>query len=245
MNLFGNKGKKTTNKGGGNSSVSESIQQLRQAHETLEKREQHLNKQIQQAQTEALKRLKAKDKRGALHHMKRKKMYEKSLEQLYGKKNNIEVQISTLEGAVGNTEVLHAMRQGALALKNAVKESDVDKVADVMDEINDSMALAEEMGDAMAQPIGPVMDEDELTKEIEDMENELMSEDLLSTPVAPKNANEIKQPTATVTTPTTQKQDDAIAMALSSAPSVPKKKVEPAVTAEDAELRALTASMGM
>jgi len=242
MNLFGTKKKAT--KAGGNSSVSESIQQLRQAHETLEKREQHLNKQIQQAQSEALKRLKAKDKRGALHHMKRKKMYEKHLEQLFGKKNNIEVQISTLEGAVGNAEVLHAMRQGALALKNAVKESDVDKVADVMDEINDSMALAEEMGDAMAQPIGPVMDEDELTKEIEDMENELMSEDLLSTPVVPKNANELKQP-ATVVSPTAQKQDDAIAAALSSAPAVPKKKVEQPVSAEDAELRALTASMGM
>jgi len=211
----------------------------------LEKREQHLNKQIQQAQSEALKRLKAKDKRGALHHMKRKKMYEKHLEQLFGKKNNIEVQISTLEGAVGNAEVLHAMRQGALALKNAVKESDVDKVADVMDEINDSMALAEEMGDAMAQPIGPVMDEDELTKEIEDMENELMSEDLLATPVVPKNAQELKQPAVVSPThATTQKQDDAITAALSSAPAVPKK--QPVVaSAEDAELRALTASMGM
>jgi len=241
MNLFGSK--KKPNKAGGNSSVSESIQQLRQAHETLEKREQHITKQIQQAQSEALKRLKAKDKRGALHHMKRKKMYEKHLEQLFGKKNNIEVQISTLEGAVGNAEVLHAMRQGALALKNAVKESDVDKVADVMDEINDSMALAEEMGDAMAQPIGPVMDEDELTKEIEDMENELMSEDLLSTPVVPKNANELKQ--SALVSPTSQKQDDAIAAALSSAPAVPKKKEPVAVSAEDAELRALTASMGM
>jgi len=242
MNLFGNKKKATKT---GSSSVSDSIQQLRQAHETLDKREQHLYKQIQLAQTEALKRLKAKDKRGALQHMKRKKMYEKSLEQLFGKKNNIEVQISTLEGAVGNAEVLHAMRQGALALKNTVKESDVDKVGDVMDEVNDSMAIAEEMSDAMAQPIGPVMDEDELTKEIEDMENELMTEDLVATPVVPKNAQELKQ--ATVASPahtTTQKQDDAITAALSSAPAVPKSKPV-AVSAEDAELRALTASMGM
>jgi hypothetical protein len=47
------------------------------------------------------------------------------------------------------------MRKGADALKRTVKETDVDKVADVMDDINESMALADELGEAMSQSIGP------------------------------------------------------------------------------------------
>lgn len=36
---------------------------------------------------------------------------------------------------------------------------DVDNVAEVMDGINESIGLADELSDAMAQPIGPIMDE--------------------------------------------------------------------------------------
>ena len=37
--------------------------------------------------------------------------------------------------------------------------SDVDKVEEVMEDINEQIALGEEIGEAMATPIGPVMDE--------------------------------------------------------------------------------------
>src|SRR5689334_801774 len=106
-------------------------------------------------------------------------MYEKQIDQIYGKKTNIEIQIMTLEAAAGNTEVLAAMRKGADALKRTVKETDVDKVADVMDDINESMALADELGEAMSQSIGPALDEDELNAELEEMENELNDEEML------------------------------------------------------------------
>lgn len=172
MNLWGKKAKPAP-------TLGESIQQLREANEILEKREQHLQKQMATALAEAKKKSKAKDKRGALFHLKRKKMYEKQIDQIYGKKTNIEIQIMTLEAAAGNTEVLAAMRKGADALKRTVKDTDVDKVADVMDDINESMALADELGEAMSQSIGPAIDEDELNAELEEMENELTDQEML------------------------------------------------------------------
>jgi len=102
----------------------------------------------------------------------------------------------TLEAAAGNTEVLAAMRQGADALKRTVKETDVDKVADVMDDINESMALADELGEAMSQSIGPPIDEDELNAELEEMENELTDQEMLKAVDVP--AHKVKTPAGAV-----------------------------------------------
>jgi chromosome segregation ATPase len=102
-------------------------------------------------------------------------MYEKQLDQIFAKKSNLEMQIMALESAASNKEVLGAMRSGATALQSAVRDTNIEKVDDAMDEINEAMALADELGEAMAQPIGPAMDEDELTSELQEMESEIQS----------------------------------------------------------------------
>ena len=45
--------------------------------------------------------------------------------------------------------------------------------------------MADEVNEQMAQPIGPQMDEDELNKELEEMESELMDSQLLAAPTVP------------------------------------------------------------
>lgn len=59
---------------------------------------------------------------GALFQLKRKKMYEKQIDQIYGKKSNIEMQIMALESASSNKELLSAMQTGKAALSASVKE---------------------------------------------------------------------------------------------------------------------------
>jgi len=194
--------------------LGESIQQLREALEILEKREVHLGKQMTGALQEAKKKSQAKDKRAALFYLKKKKYYEKEVDKIYGKKTNIEVQILALESAASNTDVLSAMRKGADALKRTVKESDIDKVADVMEDINESMAVADELSEAMAQPIGPVMDDDELTKELESMEAELQNSELMKEPEVSVKKTEEKKTTV-----------NAVAASLADAPSVPSHPV--------------------
>jgi len=172
MNLFGKKKPAPAPK------LGDSIQKLREVLTTLDKREQHLQNQMKQALAEAKAKSKAKDKRGAMYHLKRKKMIEKQVDQIYGKKMNIETQILALEGASSNKEVLGVMRQGKDALKSSIKESDIENVDDVMSDITESIQLADEMGEAMSQQIGPVHDEDELEAELNEMESELQTDEL-------------------------------------------------------------------
>jgi len=184
MNLFGKK-KAPAPK------LSDSRQLLREAMVTLEKREKHLEKQRDACVAEARRKMKAKDKRGALFQLKRKKMFDKQIEQIDGKKTNIEVQVMALEGAASNKDVLSAMRVGRDALKSSIKETDVDNVGDVMEDITEAIQLADELGDAMSNPIGPPMDEEDLNAELEAMESEMLDEDMLKAPEIPVAVNPV------------------------------------------------------
>jgi charged multivesicular body protein 4 len=55
---------------------------LREQLETLEKREAHIEKKIEMQIIEAKRKSAAKDKRGAIFCLKRKKMYESEIEKL-------------------------------------------------------------------------------------------------------------------------------------------------------------------
>ena len=66
----------------------------------------------------------------------------------------------------------------------------MEKVAEIMDDINESMGIADELGEAMAQPIGPQLDEDELAQELEELESEVVDSDLLKAPVVPVKAKQ-------------------------------------------------------
>jgi hypothetical protein len=102
-----------------------SIQNLRGALETLEKQEKYASKLKDEALKSAKEKMRAKDKRGAVAYMQRVKMYEKRVDGIWGKKNNVETQIMALESAASNKDVLAAMKQGKVALGAAVTESDV------------------------------------------------------------------------------------------------------------------------
>jgi len=242
MNLFGKKKQKPVPK------LSDSIMKLREASANLDKRQEFLVKKSEEALTEAKKKSKAKDKRGALFHLKRKKMYEKQIDQIYGKKTNIETQIMALEGASSNKEVITAMKEGATILQATVSDLNVDKVDEVMDDITDSMAMADELSDAIAQPIGPAVDEDELSAELAEMESEMMDEDLLAAPSVP--AKTIKGAIED------EKESDKVIAKPSAAPAKKTLVVEGGgsvssgggggkLSKEEQELRELAASMGM
>ena len=115
MNLFGKKKEAPR--------VNDSIVLLRDALTTLEKRESHLEKQINSTLIEAKKKAVLKDKRGALFQLKRKKLFEKEIDQIYGKRINIETQINALESAASSADVLKAMVVGKDALNNLVQET--------------------------------------------------------------------------------------------------------------------------
>jgi len=156
-----------------------SIQQLRAAVQQLEKSEVHLDNKIQQCLKTAKEKSKKRDKKGALFELKKKKQLENQLQSLQGKKLNLETQIMTLEDAHLNKQTLAAMKTSANAIRSTVREADLDRADELMDEINEAIDQVHEMNEAMSQPIGPAMDETELEAELAELE-ELEADELIN-----------------------------------------------------------------
>ncbi|KAG4107116.1 Snf7-domain-containing protein [Neocallimastix lanati (nom. inval.)] len=173
MKLFKNKKK---------ANPKDAIAQLKETLDILEKRQAILEKKIENE--EKIARANAtKNKRIALAALKRKRAYNNEIEKMMGSRMTIETQIMTIENANTNLQTLNAMKQGASALSNIHGKMNIDKVEDTMDDIREQMDLANEISDAIAQPInfGDVIDEDELNAELEGLEQEELDMQLLET----------------------------------------------------------------
>ena len=169
MNLFGRKAAAPVV--GNPSNTANTIMKLRSQLETLEKRESHIEKKIEAQITEAKKKAANKDKRGAIFCLKRKKMYEVEIEKLQGARMTLETQCMTLENTQVNVETFQALRSGANQMKAIHQNMNVDAVDATMDDIQEEMATADEIGRAISQPMGGDMyDEDELEAELREME---------------------------------------------------------------------------
>jgi charged multivesicular body protein 4 len=201
----------------------ESISKLRETLDMLEKREMFLQKKIDQQTADAKKYMAQKNKRAALMCLKRKKTYETQMEKLSGARMTIEQQVMTLEGANVSLEAMSAMKMGAASMKTIHSELNIDKVDDTMEEIREQMDLANEINDAISQPIGSeTFDDDELLSELNELEQENLDEQLLQG----VSVSQQKLPSVPTKVPTT----------------ATKSKAKPQID-EDAELAALEASM--
>ncbi|XP_053643953.1 charged multivesicular body protein 4 [Cherax quadricarinatus] len=162
--------------------TGEAIQKLRDTEEMLIKKQDFLEKKIQQEITIA-KQHGTKNKRVALQALKRKKRYDKQLQQIDGTLSTIEMQREALESANTNTNVLQTMSEAAKALKSAHQHMNVDEVHDMMDDIAEQQDVAREISEAISNPVafGDDIDEDDLLAELEELEQIDLDEKLLST----------------------------------------------------------------
>ncbi|XP_077384786.1 charged multivesicular body protein 4b-like [Festucalex cinctus] len=173
-------------KGGKAPTAQEAVQKLRETEDMLGKKQEFLEKKIEQEIMTA-KKHGMKNQRAALQALKRKKRYSKQLEQIDGTLSTIEFQREALENANTNTEVLKNMGFAAKAMKAAHKELNVDSVDDLMSDIMEQQELAQEITDVISNPIGfgDQVDEDELMAELEEMEQEELDRNLLDVEGAP------------------------------------------------------------
>jgi len=196
-------------------SPAEAIQKLRSVEEILIKKQEYVEKKVQE-EVELIKANGMKNKRVSLQALKRKKRMEKQLEQIDGTLTTIEYQREALENANTNTEVLKIMGTAAKALKGAHNNMDIDKVEDLMDEVREQQQIAEEISNVISNPIafGQDVDEDELMKELEEMEQEELDRQLLDTepvgttlPEVP--TDKLAEPAAAAASSSKKKQRDA------------------------------------
>ena len=149
-----------------------SISDLKDILETLEKREKFLELRINNLKTSAKNALKEKNKRKAMLFLKKTKLNEKQLESIYNKRELIDVQILTIEQSLNDKHFIKAMKQGKDVIKGIVKDVNVDSVDELMDDITEGISMVNEFSDALKNPVGPVMDEEELLDELEKEMNE-------------------------------------------------------------------------
>jgi len=188
-------------------SPAEAIQKLREVEEMLHKKQEYLEKK-QNEEIEVIKKNGTKNKRISLQALKRKKRIDKQLEQIDGTLTTIEYQREALENANTNTEVLKIMGHAAKALKQTHNNMDIDKVEDLMDEVREQQQIAEEISSVISNPIGfgQEVDEDELMKELEELEQEELDKQLLDT--QPAHLPEVPSESLPVPTPRSRQKDD-------------------------------------
>ena len=252
FNLFGKKPEAPKSSGTstasstmtGHRSVSEPQQGdvLRQiaAHnkhiESLEKREAHLQKKIDNCVHEAKNRMAKNDKKGAMIQLQRKKMYEKEIETLAGSRMKLEQQQLAMESASVNSATIAALSAGNEAMVHQRKANGIDEdtVADTMDALNEEMDINKEISDSLAAGADDVLEDEDLLNDLAELQLDVAAEE---------NA-----PTAATTTKPAIKSDANSVFNLPEAPDVPVHKDNAEleeVDDEEKELRALQASMGL
>jgi charged multivesicular body protein 4 len=176
-------------------STQDALEKLRETEDMLLKKQEYLENNIS-SEVAAAKKHGTANKRMALQALRRKKMHEKKLEEIDGVLNTIQHQKDALENAAVNAEVLQVLGGSAKALKGAHNNMDVDKINDLMEEIREQQDFAREMADIFSQPLfGDALDEDDLMKELEEMEEADLDEQLLDVGPVPADKMASKLPT--------------------------------------------------
>ena len=122
--------------------------------------------------------------------LKRKKLYESELDKIQNVKMTLETQVMNLESAAQNANTFKAMESGKTAMKKVRVDVGIERVDDMMDDIREEMEMASEISNAIAQPVDPLLiDDDELLAELEELEAADVEEELLKQPAKKTEIN--------------------------------------------------------
>lgn len=192
----------------------EAIQKLRETEEMLNKKSEFIETKIA-AELANAKKFGTKNKRQALNALKKKNRLQKQQEQIDNTLTTIEFQREALEGAQSNANILENMNIAAKAMKSASNGMSVDKVDEMMDDIQEASDVANEISDAISRPMGfqSEIDDDDLLAELEELEQEELDSEMLNIPSSSQepSLNLPAAPTKTPAAPAAQAVDDELA----------------------------------
>tara|TARA_B110000285_G_scaffold233119_1_gene305949 strand:- start:52 stop:720 length:669 start_codon:yes stop_codon:yes gene_type:complete len=168
MNLFG--AKKANNDVISSSTVINTISQLREQIQTLNKRTLYIetkNKNL----IEDIKKIAKTNKQKALILLDKKKRNEEEILKNEGITNLLETQISSLETSYINKQVAETLRQGNNIVKRAQKTINVDDIDELMLDINETNDTQKSISNIFSQNIPDIYDDD-LLNELNDITNQ-------------------------------------------------------------------------
>lgn len=118
--------------------------------------------------------------------LRRKKAYEKQLEQTSAQMLTVESEISSIETANINKETLDAMKHAQAAMKKIHGGLTIEKVDQTMEDLREQHAIGEEISDALTSgSIGQTVDEGELDEELAELQQEELDNKMLKTGTVP------------------------------------------------------------
>tara|TARA_B100001093_G_scaffold505803_2_gene563718 strand:- start:2961 stop:3584 length:624 start_codon:yes stop_codon:yes gene_type:complete len=169
--------------------IKDTIEKNKKIVITLNKRLEHLEKKIELEKNNALEKIKNKKKQSALINLKKKKMYEKQVNNLYSQIGNLEQQIIVLESSAINTNVIDTMKISNNTLKKINKENNIEKVEDLIDNIDEQINLNNEVNQLLSNPINDLENDQELLEELENLNRDDFEQNthLPKLPQAPNN----------------------------------------------------------
>ncbi|KAF2073833.1 hypothetical protein CYY_004860 [Polysphondylium violaceum] len=161
------------------------ILQLQNTKETLRIQEDNLVLDIERIQDDLQKSIRAKQKNHALLHLKRKKKLEDILLKRRDANSKIEDLLYSIESAQSNQQIYETLITGVSTLKTVNEKLTVDQVDNIMDDYQDAMANQREIDEVVRTGLGSIdsmssidVDEDQLEKELEQMEKDQEKEKL-------------------------------------------------------------------
>lgn len=191
-----------------NIDLPNAIIQNKQAIETLEKRQAHLECRIAFQEQDAKRRAQNNDKRGALFALKRKKMFEKELEQLGSAHLTLEQQIITLESAQAQQVAVGALAAGVVAQKVLNQKLNLSKIDDLIEDMQEQSNLQNELAQVLSQD-NHLCDDAELLNELHELEAQQLDEALADVgPVPIQSPGRIAAPASRSTTKHVSQSDD-------------------------------------
>lgn len=173
------------------------IMNTRNRIQLLEKKEEYITQKISTETDKAKKFLEAKDRRRATMCLKQKKLLEAQVENISGQRFNLEQQIMTLETAAFNAGTIGVVADAQAELKNIHGDLTVEKVDDVMADMQEGMDQQQEISEALGQQVmgGALIDETDLEAELAGLETEMKQDKLTDAPAVP-NARPLAPPAA-------------------------------------------------
>ncbi|KZT29331.1 Snf7-domain-containing protein [Neolentinus lepideus HHB14362 ss-1] len=167
----------------------EAIVSLRQQLQLIEKKEEHLQKKIEE-ETKKARANAVTNKNVAKQALIRKRAHETELDKLAGTRLQLESQVNTLESANLNAETMAAMKKGADVLKTIHGNMTMDKVDATIAAIEEQRTIANEISDAISNPMnaGVDIDDEELKAELAELEQDQLNERLMEADHVPIHA---------------------------------------------------------
>ena len=127
----------------------------------------NIENNVNKLKKEAVEKGRNKDKRGALHCLRKSKMMEKELAKLEGQSIMLEQQSSQLQSAQFDQSTFEHMKLGKQTMDEVQKKINIDEMENIKDDIQDQLDQQEEIGKFFAEAAN--QDKDELMDELDEM----------------------------------------------------------------------------